>query len=208
MALPINIHDLLHGHSVEWERLEFKRGWNPEEIIRSMGAFANDLHNWGGGYIIIGISAQDGMPVFPPVGLSQKKLDNIQGELIELGHRMQPAYFPIAQPYVMDGKHVLVLWCPAGDNRPYTAPSTLGSGAQRQSYVRIGSRTIVAQGETMRRLQELTARIPFDDRINQTATIQDFDLGLMQAFLQEVKSDLYNVFFQEHGLSWFGTGTR
>jgi hypothetical protein len=22
MALPINIHDLIHGHSVEWERLE------------------------------------------------------------------------------------------------------------------------------------------------------------------------------------------
>ncbi|KAA6302461.1 MAG: hypothetical protein EZS26_001293 [Candidatus Ordinivivax streblomastigis] len=91
----------------------------------------------------------------------------------------------------MNGKHILVLWCPAGDNRSYTAPLTLGNAAQRQSYVRVASRSIVAQGETLRRLQKLTARIPFDDRINQTATIQDFDLGLIQAFLQEVKSDLY-----------------
>lgn len=29
MALPININDLVHGNSVEWERLEFKQGWKP-----------------------------------------------------------------------------------------------------------------------------------------------------------------------------------
>lgn len=31
MALPINIDELLKGKTVEWERLDFKRGWNPEE---------------------------------------------------------------------------------------------------------------------------------------------------------------------------------
>jgi ATP-dependent DNA helicase RecG len=30
MHLPINIDDVLHGQTVEWERLEFKQGWNPE----------------------------------------------------------------------------------------------------------------------------------------------------------------------------------
>ena len=29
MSLPINIDDVLHGQTVEWERLEFKQGWNP-----------------------------------------------------------------------------------------------------------------------------------------------------------------------------------
>jgi len=38
---------------------------------------------------------------------------------------------------------------------------------------------------------ELTAHIPFDDRVNNQATINDFDLALIQAFLQEVKSELY-----------------
>lgn len=191
MALPVNIQDLVHGNTVEWERLEFKQGWNPEDVIHSMCAFANDFHNWGGGYIIVGIAENNGQPVFPPSGLQQNQLDAIQGEIIGLAHQIQPNYFPITQPYVIDGQHILVLWCPAGDNRPYNAPSTLGGGAQRQHYIRVGSRSIIAQGDNLRRLQELAARIPFDDRINNQATIQDFDLGLIQAHLQEIKSDLY-----------------
>jgi ATP-dependent DNA helicase RecG len=192
MALPINIQDLVHGNTIEWERLEFKRGWNPEDVLHSMCAFANDLNNWGGGYIIIGIAENEGQPILPPAGLQQNQLDTIQGEILQLGHKIIPNYFPITQPYVLDGQHILVLWCPAGDNRPYTALTTLGKGAQRQSYVRVGSSSIIAQGETLRRLQELTARIPFDDRVNNQAIIQDFDLGLIQAHLQEIKSDLFS----------------
>ena len=55
MNLPININQLLHGKAVEWERLEFKEGWNPEVILRSICAFANDFHNLGGGYIVVEI---------------------------------------------------------------------------------------------------------------------------------------------------------
>ena len=51
-ALPINVEELLRGQIVEWERLEFKKGWNPEEIIHTICAFANDINNWGGGYLI------------------------------------------------------------------------------------------------------------------------------------------------------------
>ena len=139
MALPINIPDLIHGQMVEWARLEFKQGWNPEEIAHTMCAFANDLHNWGGGYIVVGIAENQGQPVLPPVGLQQNQLDKIQGEIIQLAHQLSPNYFPIVEPYVLDGQHILVLWCPAGDNRPYSAPTTQGKGAQRVQYVRMGS---------------------------------------------------------------------
>jgi predicted HTH transcriptional regulator len=54
MRLPINIDDVLRGQTVEWERLEFKKGWNPEAILHTLCAFANDFHNLGGGYIFIG----------------------------------------------------------------------------------------------------------------------------------------------------------
>ncbi len=37
----------------------------------------------------------------------------------------------------------------------------------------------------------MAARIPFDDRVNGQAKLNDFDLGLIQAFLQEIKSDLF-----------------
>ena len=61
MSLPINIDTLVHGNAVEWERLEFKRGWNPEEVAHTMCAFANDINNWGGGYIVVGIDEQEGL---------------------------------------------------------------------------------------------------------------------------------------------------
>jgi ATP-dependent DNA helicase RecG len=190
MGLPVNIEDLIHGKTVEWERLEFKKGWNPETVIHSLCAFANDLNNWGGGYIIIGINEDNGQPIFPPEGLPQNQLDNLQGEVLKLSHQIQPNYFPIIQPYVLQDKHILVLWCPAGDNRAYNAPSTLGKNGQRYSFIRFGSRSIVAKGENLNRLNELTARIPFDDRVNNIASINDLDLGLIRGFLHEIKSSL------------------
>ena len=66
MALPININDLITGQTVEWDRIEFKEGWNPEAVLHTMCAFANDINNWGGGYIITGIAEKEGMPIFPP----------------------------------------------------------------------------------------------------------------------------------------------
>ena len=82
MAFPINIEDLITGKTVEWERIEFKKSWNPLEVIKSIAAFANDINNWGGGYIIIGIEEQEGKPVLPPFGISTNKIDNIQKEML------------------------------------------------------------------------------------------------------------------------------
>ncbi|MFA5815752.1 MAG: RNA-binding domain-containing protein [Bacteroidales bacterium] len=192
MALPINIQELIHGKVVEWERLEFKAGWNPEQILHSICAFANDINNWGGGYIIVGVEAIDGVPQFPPKGLPLNKLDEIQGELINICYKIQPNYLPIVQPYIIDDKHILVIWAPAGDMRPYSGPSTLGDDARRQYYIRAGSRSLVAQGANLTRLMELTAKVPFDDRINQQAQLNDLDLGLIREFLQEVGSDLFD----------------
>ncbi len=50
IKLPINIDDLLHHRAVESERVEYKEGWNPESILHTLCAFANDFHNLGGGH--------------------------------------------------------------------------------------------------------------------------------------------------------------
>ena len=47
-ALPINIKKLLRRRAVEGDRVEFKAGWNPDAIIRTLCAFANDFENLGG----------------------------------------------------------------------------------------------------------------------------------------------------------------
>ena len=52
--LPINLEDLLRQRTVESERIEYKGGWNPDAIMRTLCAFANDFANLGGGYVVIG----------------------------------------------------------------------------------------------------------------------------------------------------------
>jgi predicted HTH transcriptional regulator len=45
MALPINIEDLLGRNVVESNRIEYKSGWNPDSIYRTICAFANDFED-------------------------------------------------------------------------------------------------------------------------------------------------------------------
>ena len=103
MALAVNIDELVNGQVIEWERLEFKQGWNPEDVLHTMCAFANDINNWGGGYIIVGIAEKNGRPVLPPVGLNPNQLDRIQGELTELSHRIELPYLPVIHPMFFKG---------------------------------------------------------------------------------------------------------
>ena len=97
MKLPIPMDMLLHGKAVEWERLEFKAGWNPQDVLHTLCAFANDFHNWGGGYILIGVDEKDGQPVLPPAGIPPGRIEGIQKEILELGHRLIPDYHPITR---------------------------------------------------------------------------------------------------------------
>ena len=55
MAMPININDLIDCRVVESNRAKFISGWNPTPIIHSICAFANDIDNVGGGYIVVGV---------------------------------------------------------------------------------------------------------------------------------------------------------
>jgi ATP-dependent DNA helicase RecG len=127
MKLPIPIASLLHGKAVEWERLEFKQGWNPLVILHTLCAFANDFHNLGGGYIVVGVAEQDGRPVLPPCGVELDRLNAIQKEILNLGHNaMQPQYHPIVVPETVEDKQVLILWAPGGPTRPYKAKLGLG----------------------------------------------------------------------------------
>lgn len=192
MPLPINLSDLLHGHAVEWERLEFKAGWNPLDVLHAVCAFANDFHNLGGGYIVVGVGETAGRPVLPPVGLSPASIDAIQKELLHLGHNcIQPAYHPVAVPYVLEGRTILVIWAPGGETRPYKARASLAADKSDWAYfIRKGSSTVRARGADERELISLTATVPFDDRVNQLARVEDLSRDLIREFLTEVGSDL------------------
>ena len=189
-ALPINIDELLKGQIVEWERLEFKKGWNPEDIIHTICAFANDINNWGGGYLVIGIEEKDGQPIFPPIGLSPNKLNEFQKELVNLGYKLRPNYHPIVAPVNFQEKMILLIWCPGGQTRPYQAPETLGKNTAHTYFIRRNSTTVKAQTKDIQRLHEMTNQVPFDDRICHQAELKDLQIGIIKDFLRDVKSDL------------------
>ena len=192
LGLPISIESLLHGQAVEWERLEFKKGWNPQAVLHTICAFANDFHNLGGGYIVVGIEERNGRPQLPPVGLNPNQLDAIQKEILRLGHNaIQPSYHPRSVPVTWQGQIILVIWAPAGETRPYRAkvnPSETGN--EWREYIRKQSSTVVARNDDLKELVSLTATVPFDDRYNQQATLGDLSLRLIEEFLHEVGSEL------------------
>jgi len=190
--LPINLDSLLHQRTVEGERIEYKAGWNPESILHSICAFANDFHNLGGGYVVVGVAEQNGQPVLPPAGLQPEQIDAIQKELLNLGNSaIQPPYHPLTAVYEVQGKLILVLWVPGGETRPYRARTRLGDKqAGWAFYIRKHSSTVKARSADERELLTLAATVPFDDRYRQNATLNDLSPYLMREFLREVGSEL------------------
>jgi ATP-dependent DNA helicase RecG len=192
MGLPVNIDDLIHARTVESVRIEFKRGWNPEEIIHSICAFANDIREYGGGYIVVGLEEDNGVPILPPYGVKENQIDRIQKDFINLCFLIQPKIFPVIEPILFEGEYIIVIWVTTGEERPYTAPSTLGNKGQRRIYVRPASVTIPTTPELEKQLRDLVAYKHFDDKRNTKASVNDLDLGLIMSYLQEVKSQLFD----------------
>src|SRR5690606_31370991 len=133
--LPINLDSLLHQRTVEGERIEYKAGWNPESILHSLCAFANDFHNLGGGYVVVGVAQQNSQPVLPPAGLAPEQIDAIQKELLNLGNSaIQSPYHPLTAVYEVQGKLILVLWAFGGETRPYKAKVSLSQKKSDWAY--------------------------------------------------------------------------
>ena len=78
--------------SIEGARIEYKKGWNPNTIYRSICAFANDFDNSGGGYIIVGVQEQNGRPERPVKGLDMNEIEPIERDMIGFNNLIQPAY--------------------------------------------------------------------------------------------------------------------
>ena len=147
--LPINIDHLLRHRAIEGERIEYKAGWNPQSVLHTICAFANDFHNLGGGYLVLGVEEHNGRPVLPPRGIDLDAINSIQKELLNLGHSaIQPHYHPLTATYNIDGRTILVLWVPGGETRPYKARVNLSAVRNDWAfYIRRHSSTIRARGQ-------------------------------------------------------------
>ena len=192
IPLPINIDRLLRQRTIESERVEYKAGWNPESVLHTLGAFANDFHNLGGGYVVLGVEEREGRPVLPPKGLDPDAIDGIQKELLNLGNSaIQPPYHPLTAVHEIDGKTIFVLYAPGGETRPYRTKVSLSAASREWAYhIRKHNSTVRARGEDERELLGLAATVPFDDRYHRNASLDDLSFRLVQQHLQDVGSDL------------------
>lgn len=66
-----DFEDIIHSRTIESSRIEYKEGWNPSKVAHTICAFANDIDNIGGGYIIIGVGDENGMPKLPITGIDK-----------------------------------------------------------------------------------------------------------------------------------------
>jgi ATP-dependent DNA helicase RecG len=114
--------------------------------------------------------------------------------MVGYNNKMSPYYMPRTSVEEVDGKSVLVIWCPAGINRPYSVPENVSSKSitKEYFYIRSGTSSIVAKGEVLDELRELANRVPFDERGNPDIRIEDISTLLLREYLVKVKSKLVN----------------
>ncbi|MCD8018525.1 MAG: putative DNA binding domain-containing protein [Clostridiales bacterium] len=195
MALPINVSELINRRIIESARIEYKGDWNPEAIMHSICAFANDIDNWGGGYIVIGIDEENGMPKQPVKGIEKGSIDRINKELLQKCNLIEPRYIPIVEQTTYEGKEIIVLWIPGGVNRPYKCPTAFPTEKRikpdKAYYIRKMSNTIRANQMEEKELFMLANNQPYDDRPNLSAKVEDLKTSLISEFLYAVNSDLY-----------------
>ena len=82
-------------------------------------------------------------------------------------------------------------WTRVGQCGPYKAPASVTAKHKTwHHYIRRYTSTVEAKGEIEQELLGLTAKVPFDDRFQQAARVDDLSLPLMLGFLREVGSEL------------------
>ena len=192
MAIHINIEKLISGKIVEGERIEYKKGWNPAAIYRTICAFANDFENIGGGYIIVGAEEEKGRAKRPVAGIATNELDSIQKKMVEFNKMINPHYDPKISIETIDNASILVIWVPGGNQRPYEVPEdvTIKKDKKYRYYIRRYASTVQADKDERDELISLTRQTPFDDRINTQASVEDISPLLVREYLHNVKSSL------------------
>jgi len=144
--LLIGVEDLLSGQAVETARLELKESWNKDntgpQILQTLCAFANDLQNINGGYIVIGVAEVAGVVQRPVRGPAPGQIDAAQRWIRGNCNRIQPTYDPVFSPEDVDGKKILVIWAPPSDRHPHQAPDA--RTGRPEYWVRIGAETVRA----------------------------------------------------------------
>lgn len=183
----------------ESEQIEWKENVaDVDDVVRTLSAFANDLANLGGGYVVCGAKEDKdafGFPKLVRTGLTANRLREVEGQVLQrCRDRVSPPIAPLVQE----------LPCDDSDRRLliFIQPSTGSAHAVRSGddgtkhWVRISRDTREARNGILRELLvRKGAQAPWDRRLCEGATANDVDLLALRDALQRMR-----VFSAERGV--------
>jgi predicted HTH transcriptional regulator len=186
--------DLKELSKRESENVEWKENGDDKHIVASIvktiSAFANDIANFGGGYVVCGareIKDEYGFPKLKFTGLSAGKLKEIEGKVLQhCRDYVSPSIAPIVQELENpeDESTRIIVFLVSADSQAHT----YRDGETSNYYVRIGRETRVAKNGIFRQLMESKQQIvPFDRRPNLNTSEKDIDPLLFRDCMNEME---------------------
>jgi predicted HTH transcriptional regulator len=179
MTYNIDLKELSQRES---EKVEWKENGDDKNvvtsIVKTISAFANDIANFGGGYVVCGaqeIKDEYGFPKLKFSGLSADKLKEIEGKVLQhCRDYVSPAIAPLVQELKNpeDESTRILVFIISADSQAHT----YRDGETSNYYVRIGRETRVAKNGIFRQLMEKKQQIePFDKKPNPNTSEADID---------------------------------
>lgn len=177
----------------ESERVEWKENGDDKIIIKSIvktiTAFANDISNIGGGYVVCGAKEGKDEHGFPKVfytGLSATKVREIVGKVTQqcrdnVSPSISPLVSELENPEDVSTRIVVFTIVASPDAHTYR------DGEKNLHYVRIASDTKEARNGVLTQLLIKKQKIKyFDKRVNTNSLVADLDIVLFRDYMQEM----------------------
>jgi ATP-dependent DNA helicase RecG len=183
----------------ESEQTEWKENVaDIDDVVASLAAFANDLQNLGGGYVVCGAKEEkdaQGFPRLVRAGLTANRLKEVENVVLSrCRDRVSPPITPLVEELPTDdpARRILVFIQPATGSAHTFRRGHDGA----KHFVRISRSTIEARNGTLRDLLvRKGAMEPWDRRPCNSATVNDLDLLGLRDALQRT-----GVFTPERGV--------
>ena len=148
---------------------EFKESLpDNETLAKSIVCFANT----DGGQLVIGISSSGDIKGIKDSDKSARTIDDVAF------NRCEPPISILPETVDMDGKIILIITIPKGEQRPYRTKSGL-------YYIRSGNRCRQASWQEVRRLYQTSESIYYDETPISKASLGELDIDFFNHFLEK-----------------------
>jgi len=190
MAYLIDLKELARRES---EKVEWKENGDDNDVVKSMvktiSAFANDIANMGGGYVVCGAKESKDEYGFPKLiftGLSADKVKEIEGKVLQycrdyVSPSIAPTVEELENPENPQSR--ILIFIIIADRQVHS----FRDGEKSAFYVRIGRDTREARNGILRQLLESKGQVePFDKRPNANTDEKDIDSLLFRDCMSEM----------------------